>query len=324
MKLNLPILDLIKDSKNILIMGIGGGFDIFCGLPICFELANKNIILANYSTNVLDPEKFNQLKTDQVNSLHGVPYVKAVTGTVTSKSTNFPEGYLTEWFEKYYKKSRPVWMFFKTGVRPLKKALSELIDVSKIDAVILVDGGVDSLMQGNEKESGTCLEDSVVLAAFSEINVPVKILACLGFGTEIEDKIDHFSVLQNMAQVIRDDGFYGTCSLVKTMNSFRLYEKACRYVWGQEGHKKSHISTKIIPAVYGEFDQYAMYAELDMGKPFINPLMGLYWFFNADVVIKNNLLVNKLKLSSTWTDAQVILRQFSLDHSLRPKRSLPY
>ncbi len=322
MKLNLPILDLVKDSKNILLMGIGGGFDVFCGLPLYFELSDKNIILANYSTNILDIEKFESFKTDQVNYLQG--NAKSVSGSVISKSHNFPEGYLAEWFKKYYEKDIPVWMFFKTGVKPLKNAISELITVNDIDAVILVDGGVDSLMQGDEDESGTCLEDSVVLAAFSEINVPVKILACLGFGTELEDKIDHFSVLQNMAQVIKDDGFYGTCSLTKNMDSFELYEKACRYVFEQENHKKSHISTKIIPAVHGEFDQYDMYAEFKITNPFINPLMGIYWFFNADAVIKNNLLVNKLKLGSTWTDSQIILRQFVSAQPMKPKRNLPY
>ena len=51
MDLNLPIFDHISNSKSILIAGMGGGFDIFCGLPIYFELKRQglNVHLANYS-----------------------------------------------------------------------------------------------------------------------------------------------------------------------------------------------------------------------------------------------------------------------------------
>jgi hypothetical protein len=51
MDLNLPILHLLQDKKNILIAGAGGGFDIFAGLPLYFTLRNmgKTVHLANYS-----------------------------------------------------------------------------------------------------------------------------------------------------------------------------------------------------------------------------------------------------------------------------------
>ena len=43
MELNLPILKQLTDCKNLLIAGMGGGFDIFCGLPIYFELKKRGI-----------------------------------------------------------------------------------------------------------------------------------------------------------------------------------------------------------------------------------------------------------------------------------------
>ena len=51
MKLNIPILEKLSDCNNILIAGMGGGFDVFCGLPIYFELINrgKKVHLANFS-----------------------------------------------------------------------------------------------------------------------------------------------------------------------------------------------------------------------------------------------------------------------------------
>jgi hypothetical protein len=49
MQLNLPILDQLAPCRNILIAGMGGGFDVFCGLPIFFALQERgrSVHLAN-------------------------------------------------------------------------------------------------------------------------------------------------------------------------------------------------------------------------------------------------------------------------------------
>lgn len=46
MELNLPILDQLAASTQILSAGIGGGFDLFCGLPLYFSLLGATIRLA--------------------------------------------------------------------------------------------------------------------------------------------------------------------------------------------------------------------------------------------------------------------------------------
>ena len=49
--LNLPIMNDLKDSKNILIAGAGGGFDVFVGCPIAHTLNSLgfNCVYFNYS-----------------------------------------------------------------------------------------------------------------------------------------------------------------------------------------------------------------------------------------------------------------------------------
>ena len=51
MQLNLPIMDQLAGSQNVLIAGMGGGFDVFIGLPLYFTLRSmgKQVHLANYS-----------------------------------------------------------------------------------------------------------------------------------------------------------------------------------------------------------------------------------------------------------------------------------
>ncbi len=51
MNLNLPIYDQLAACKNLLIAGMGGGFDVFAGLPVYFELRRRGqaVHLANYT-----------------------------------------------------------------------------------------------------------------------------------------------------------------------------------------------------------------------------------------------------------------------------------
>jgi hypothetical protein len=49
--LNLPLFSELEAAETILLAGAGGGFDIFCGLPLYFSLKamGKTVYLANLS-----------------------------------------------------------------------------------------------------------------------------------------------------------------------------------------------------------------------------------------------------------------------------------
>ena len=55
MCLELPFDSLLPDRASVLVAGMGGGFDVFCGLPIYFELKARGhgIHLANLSFSAL-------------------------------------------------------------------------------------------------------------------------------------------------------------------------------------------------------------------------------------------------------------------------------
>lgn len=122
MTLNLPN---IKIGEKVLILGSGGGFDVFCGLPIFFHLMKmqKHLFLANYSLATSNVEEFKAFKNENTVTLPNAPYMKGLGGEVKTRSKNYPEGYLAEWFQKYYKRQQIVWMFFRTGHRSLKLLL---------------------------------------------------------------------------------------------------------------------------------------------------------------------------------------------------------
>jgi hypothetical protein len=320
MQLNLPILDQLANSQNILIAGAGGGFDIFSGLPIYFTLREmgKNVHLANYSfTDLRLAGIASEVETLILDLLIGAK------GNVQHHLEYLPEPYLAQWFKDIHGEAIPIWMFANTGAAPLTQAYEHLVKRLKIDAIILVDGGVDSIMRGDENGSGTLVEDTLSLTAIRNLDVPIKMLACIGFGTEVEEAVCHYNALENMAALTKAGAFLGACALTPQMPVFQQFESACRYVWDQPDHHKSHISTRIIPAVRGEFGNYDMY-NLNRSSVFVSPLMGLYWFFDAPTVIKHNLLIDIVADTQSKEDAFRLVTSYIRRLNMRPRRSIPY
>lgn len=323
MRLNLPILDHLANSSRILIAGAGGGFDVFAGLPIYFTLREqgKTVHLANLTFTDFELAKIVSDFTVLADGL-----VIGVHSPVKHPLPYYPEGYLAQWLNETFGEDIPIWMFEKTGVVQMRKAYQALAAYLEIDALILVDGGVDSLMRGGESGPGTLVEDTMSLAAMELLSVPVKLLACVGFGTETEEHVCHADALENIAGLAKLDAFYGSCALTPQMPAFQQYEAACRYVWEQpSGHDKSHISTRIIPAVHGEFADYQMYPRSNtyVGA-WISPLMSLYWFFNAQVVAERSLLLPHLRETTSSREAFNLAARFISSQPTRSRRSLPY
>jgi len=93
MHLNLPVYDQLAACKNLLIAGMGGGFDVFCGLPIYFELRERGqtVHLANFSFSEIEHLKGGLRLTDTL---------VGVTHEHTGSFVYFPEHYLAQWFKE--------------------------------------------------------------------------------------------------------------------------------------------------------------------------------------------------------------------------------
>lgn len=299
MKLNLPI-DLA--NRNILLAGAGGGWDIFGGLPLFHEWRETcKIVLANFSAVA-----------------EGFDVRSALAG-------DHPEGRL------YDILGVPVYVFGKAGFRTLKAGYDQLLRQHQIDTIVLVDGGVDSLMRGDEEGCGTIFQDTISLGVVDSLDVPTKILACVGFGTETEEGVCHYRALENMAALTKDGGFLGCCALTANMEAFQYYEGICRKAFALPG-SRSHIHTRVIPAVHGEFGQYAMYHDADAVldllsemPPFVSPLAPIYWFFDVGAVARRNLLIPAFVNTDTFAEVDAVHKELypSLQAKARKTRIIP-
>ena len=127
MQLNLPILDQLADSQNILVAGIGGGFDVFCGLPIYFTLREmgKTVHLANYSFTELSMARIVSEPEILIGGL-----LMGAHGFVREGIPYYPEGYLSQWFKEKQSQDVTVWMIAKMGVIPVQEAYVRLVDTA--------------------------------------------------------------------------------------------------------------------------------------------------------------------------------------------------
>lgn len=295
MKLNIPILNQIPEDSSILISGAGGGYDIFSGLPLFFELENLgyDVHLANFSfSDIVGLYEGEQLSDTLV----------GVSLDVENIDDYFPEYHLSEWFYNERNDFVTIWCFQKTGARPLIKNYKLLVEHLGIDCIILIDGGVDSLMRGDEKDAGTLLEDTLSIIAVNELHdVPLKFLVCLGLGIEYE--VDYAHVFKNIAHLTKQEAFLGTCSLLKQMPVFQQYKGAVLYTFDQQAKYPSVICSSVISAVNGEYGNFHLIKRTHGRELHISPLMSIYWFFDLPIVAKNNLLLKALIFTTTIDDA---------------------
>ncbi len=315
MELNLPIINQLSHCRNLLIAGMGGGFDVFCGLPIYFELKKHGIHahLANFSFSDIESVDFGIRLTQ---TLVGIP---AQSKRVFSY---FPELYLANWFKEKRKEDITIWCFHKTGAAPLTENYRILAKHLSLDGILLIDGGVDSLARGDEAEMGTAVEDLISLYAVNQLShLPNRLLACIGFGAE--QNLTHAHIFENIASITQAGGFLGSCSLTPQMDTYQAYDEAVTYVQSTEFQDPSVINSSIVSATRGNFGDYHLTEKTKRNRLWISPLMPIYWFFNFDHVVNQNKLLPEIEGTRLFRDAlyKVIAKAERI--SRRPASKVP-
>ncbi len=225
-----PFFSELEESQRILIAGAGGGFDVFSGLPLYFLLkdSQRDVYLANLSFSSL-PESVGRCVT---------PGLLEVTADSQGYAYYFPEQVLSNWFRQQGEEVS-IYSFHRMGVKPILAGYRELVRELDLDTVVLVDGGTDSLMRGDEAGLGTPFEDMASIAAVHQLDLPKKYLVCLGFGVDWFHGVCHAQVLEAVAEMTREGGFLGAFSLLRTMPAVARYMEACEAFRGNLPEKKT-------------------------------------------------------------------------------------
>jgi hypothetical protein len=313
--MKLPFFTELEESRTILLAGAGGGFDIFSGLPLFFALrdAGKNVHLANLSFSHLDAATGPQL----------TPATREVSADSKVSAGYFPEYHLCRWFRKQGD-SISIHCFDRTGFQPLLEAYRAVVSHLQADTVVLVDGGTDSLMRGDEAGLGTPEEDICSIGVVDELDVPRKYLVCLGFGVDAFHGVCHVHALEAVAELTRVGAFLGAFSLTPDMPEVRRYKAATEAVHNCMPDYPSIVSSSIISALEGHYGDHHSMARTRGSTLWINPLMTLYWCFRLGPVAERILYLDKIKQTRTQWDVIEAIDAFRRGcRTIRKKSVIP-
>ena len=305
----------LQGSHRVLIAGMGGGFDVFCGLPLYFALKaeGKEVFLANYSFTSLGLGPNGPLP-------HAV--VPVTPDLNAQPGEYFPEYWLSRWLVTQGEPGT-VYALRKVGVKPLKSAYEALVNHLDIDTVILVDGGTDSLMRGDESGLGTPHEDATSLVAVNELRGPRKLLACLGFGVDHFHGVSHADYLEATAELIRSGAYLGAFSLTPDMPSVQKYKDACEAVFQMMPRYTSIVNSSIVSAIDGQYGDYHATSRTHGSELWINPLMGLYWTYHLPAVAARLQYYQPMLNTITLSDVGLVIERHRDSVSIRPRVNIP-
>ncbi|SBT39241.1 DUF1152 domain-containing protein [Micromonospora auratinigra] len=293
-----PLFAALAPARNVLLAGAGGGFDVYAALPLAFALrqTGKQVHLASLSFSELE-----LIDRDAWVAEH----VAAVRPDTGSPDWYFPERTLAWWLAAQDLPST-VYAFPPLGVQPLRAAYRELVERLDLDAIVLVDGGTDILLRGDESNLGTPVEDLTSVAAVTALDVPVKLVTSLGFGIDAHDGVNHVEVLENLAALDRDGGYLGALSIPGTGREAVLYRDAVADAQAATPQRPSIVQGQIAAATAGAFGDVRFTRRTGGGDLFVNPLMAIYFTVDLDTLAARCLYLDRIE--NTIGRRQVITR----------------
>lgn len=309
----------LRDARRILVAGAGGGFDVYAGLPLALALrsAGREVHLANLSfADLYGLDLDVWVEAD----------VAAVRPDTEARGDYFPERSLARWLDGQQLPAT-VYALSRTGVRPLRAAYRALVGhLGGVDAIVLVDGGTDILMRGDEHGLGTPEEDMVSLAAVNGLDeVPVRLVACLGFGIDAYHGVNHALVLENLAALDRDGAYLGAFSLPRDSREGELYLDAVAHAQRSTPKHPSIVNGSVAAAVRGDFGDVRFTERTRDSELFINPLMALYFCVDAVGLARRNLYLDRLERTSLIRQVSTLIEEFRDElPRQRPPRAYPH
>jgi len=301
--------------QNVLVCGCGGGFDFLQGVTLLPELERlgKRVILGSYSFG--EPERIDDAPVVYTAETGAV--VKRVLGHSTPPSDYGPEVHLASFLDQERPGSAPhfVYAYYARAftVPALRAFYGELVRRHSIDAVILVDGGSDSLMCGDEEGLGDPIEDAVSVGAVATLEGPkLKLLCSIGLGADRFNGVSDAASLRAIAELTEVGGFLGAVSLEPTSPGFRFYKRCVEHVYTNQTFR-SALTGFILSAAEGHFGGEhvppALKSRVSPGRFFVWPLMAMIWAFDVEAVARRSKIVGWIGDCTTVRDCHLALRR---------------
>lgn len=315
--MQIPFFKELAKGKRFLIAGAGGGYDITHGIPLyqyITKTLGKEAVLANFSFTELP-------RTSAEKVFDGVYKI-----TKDCVALNyFPEKAICEWLWSELNIDASIYAFdYELGVQPLRQAYNYLIEKYQIDTLLLVDGGTDSIIFGDEQTMGTIVEDANSMIAAVKSNAENTYLAAIGFGIDHFHGVNHYSFLENVATLTKEGGYLGAFSLTSEMPEGAEYLSLTKYIHENTSYP-SIVNSSIASAMLGDFGNVHATKRTADSELFINPLMPFYWTFKLETITKHMQFYDLLENTQSIHDVKNAIQRHKVmrEKNIRYNRSIP-
>lgn len=316
--------------KTVMLCGCGGGFDFVHSLVLYPELRRlgKSIIIGSYSFG--DPNAITG-DTEVVFCESGV-IAKRVTAASTPAPYYGPEVHVCSFLDTQYPESAPhfAYAYFARAftVPLLTQFYERLVQTHSVDAIVVVDGGSDSLMAGDEEGLGDPIEDAVSVTTVAGLgNLQAKVLISIGLGTDRFNHVSDAASLRAVAELTRMGGFLGCVALEPTSPGFTFYRGCLEHIYERQGFR-SVLAGSIVSATEGWFGLEIppqLSERVEQGELYLWPLMAMLWAFDAETVARRSLMSGWIRECETVSECYqaVTAGRENLNSGLREVEDLP-
>jgi len=299
--------------RRVLLCGCGGGFDFVHSVTLYPELRRlgKEIVIGSYSFG--DPRKIDGAVP--VFDEDGAVAVR-VTAANRANARYGPEVHVCSYLDDILPDAAPhfVYAYYARAftVRALTKLYRHLIAVHAIDAIVLVDGGSDSLMVGDEEGLGDPIEDAVSIATVASLSeLKARLLMVIGLGTDRFNHVSDAASLRAVAELTQTGGFLGAVSMEPQAAGSIFYRGCLEHIF-QRQEFRSILAGTIDSAIQGWFGKDlippALEQRVQPGELFLWPLMAILWAFDVETVAKRSLIVQWIRECRTVPECYDALR----------------
>jgi len=252
--------DLIRASKRALLIGVGGGGDVVGALAAArfLEFCGLEFVLGGLSweRSVYDPIPGPRKRSEvrNVRVLHDYAWM-ANGDSQTNTGVPFAESKMAAFHGK-----EVLLVDINGGVRGVVDGLEVAIRELNTDLLVGLDVGGDSLAQGNEPGLRSPLADSIMLAAFVEMEKRGRptLWGVFGYGSDGELTVDEIEAALN--KLAGAGGLLGAWSLtpkiaaeleevIKTVptEASAIPARCFRGAWGESKIRGGQRSVKLTP-----------------------------------------------------------------------------
>jgi hypothetical protein len=303
----------ISEYDNILIMGGGGGYDVWLGLPIFRHLKSlgKKVILANYSfADDIDQYPLVRFNNTQTKYIHEIDEKSERT---QKNRTYFPEHDLS------IHVGQPVFAIRQVTPDVLWQDLEKLVKKFSVSVIVSIDAGFDGIMYGNEKTSeltyyGSPLEDMCTIVALAKLHNKLKIPVWWVCGSVPTEGIPIQHFYRNLADQIKHDGFLGCtfpilseemkADYLSLLNKAEILRRSIPnesfYAALNGACNTGHFINSRLTA---RFENESDTKTADIADyPPVYPPTGIYWFFDVSVLKERSPLINYLYVKAINED----------------------